>query len=603
MSVEAFNLDLLLRNVFGFSDFRLQQRSVCESVLNGRDVLLVMPTGAGKSLCYQLPTLAKPNARTLVISPLIALMEDQCVKMHALGLESVRIHSGRTRQQCREACVEWREGRAKFLFVSPERLKTAGFLDFLESNKPSLIAVDEAHCISMWGHDFRADYRQLGARLQRLRPANVVALTATATPSVQSDIITQLSLQSPDIIIDGFRRDNLSIEFSRINPENRVEALESILSSTERLPCIVYVSTRKLTEFIAEKLSPKHSIKAFHAGMSVDARQLVQDEFMRGELEIIVATNAFGMGVDKSNIRTVVHMSSCSSIEAYYQEIGRAGRDGLPSVAIMMHSPVDRRMLNFLLEQNYPESAVLKSVYLHVKRGASSRHEIFGLMDVSHELIEAAIEKLWLHGGLDVVNGSELIARDEAWEPSYLAQKNHRTSMITNALQMPHHQGCRMSHIVSYFGDEHGATVRCGQCDYCRPESSCLPENLATEIDQTAERFELMKALYPHQSKVKGQLYRDLFERLGWSREKFETLIWDLEAEGFVFCLTKSFEKNGQSLQFQRLGLTELARSQFIDQGPTQRIKKYSNPADNLEAAANRHTECGDRKHFLGRGM
>ena len=603
MASATHNLHILLRDIFGFSDFRLRQRSVCESVLTGRDVLLVMPTGAGKSLCYQLPTLAKPNARTLVISPLIALMEDQCLKMQALGPGAVRIHSGRTRQQCREACIEWKEGRAKFLFVSPERLKSQSFLDFLESNKPSLVAVDEAHCISMWGHDFRADYRQLGARLQRLRPANIVALTATATPDVQNDIITQLSLQSPDVTIDGFRRDNLRIEFLRVNPEDRIGALELVLSSSERLPCIVYVSTRKLAEAIAGRLSPNHAIRAFHAGMPVDARQRVQGEFMRGEIKIIVATNAFGMGIDKSNIRTVVHMSACSSIEAYYQEIGRAGRDGLPSAALMMHSPVDRRMLNFLLEQNYPDQTTLKSVFHHVKRGASSRQEIFGLMEVSHELLDAAIEKLWLHGGLDIVNGSLLIARDTAWEPSYMTQKNHRTSMMTMALQMPQHQGCRMSHLVSYFGDAHGATVSCGLCDYCQPNSSCLPVGFAATIDQTSERLELIKTLYPHQSKVKGQLYRDLYNRLGWSREKFETLIWDLEAEGLVFCLTKSFEKNGQSLQFQRLGLTEMARDKFVNELTTKQVKKSSNSDNNLKPLSNAHVLRLDGKQALGKGI
>ena len=206
------SIDHVLIDVFGFATFRARQREVCLSAWRGKDVLLVMPTGAGKSLCYQLPTIARQEGRALVISPLIALIEDQVQKLLQLGISAARIHSGRSRSESQDACRDWREGRLQFLFIAPERLGVSGFLEFLEEYKPAIVAVDEAHCISMWGHDFRADYRQLGPRLERLRPANFIALTATATPEVQKDIVAQLSLKNPDVFIHGFRRDNIAIE-------------------------------------------------------------------------------------------------------------------------------------------------------------------------------------------------------------------------------------------------------------------------------------------------------------------------------------------------------------------------------------------------------
>ena len=320
------SIDHVLNEVFGFSAFRARQREVCLSAWRGKDVLLVMPTGAGKSLCYQLPTIARQEGRAIVISPLIALIEDQVQKLKALGIAAERIHSGRARQDSLVACREWREGRLQFLFVAPERLGVPGFLEFLEENKPALIAVDEAHCISMWGHDFRADYRQLGPRLQRLRPANIVALTATATPEVQKDIVSQLGLTDPDVFIHGFRRDNIGIDVMELTPGARVEAVVSILKDKSKRPCIVYAPTRKIAESTAAELAKEYKTGVFHAGLPPQERQMVQDAFLRDEIEIMVATIAFGMGVDKPNVRTVFHLALPGSLEAYYQEIGRAGR-------------------------------------------------------------------------------------------------------------------------------------------------------------------------------------------------------------------------------------------------------------------------------------
>jgi RecQ family ATP-dependent DNA helicase len=238
---EPLELAELLRSVFGFAKFRANQEAVCRAAIDGRDLLLVMPTGFGKSLCYQLPALAL-GGTALVISPLIALMEDQAAKLTALGLRVGRIHSGLDRSVARQACVDYLNGSLQFLFIAPERLRVPGFGEMLAKRKPALIAIDEAHCISQWGHDFRPDYRMIGQYLPALRPAPVLALTATATPSVQADILTQLEMVKPAKFIHGFRRDNLAIEVVELSMPERPGAICGLLASAERRPAIVYAT-------------------------------------------------------------------------------------------------------------------------------------------------------------------------------------------------------------------------------------------------------------------------------------------------------------------------------------------------------------------------
>ena len=245
----------LLRSAFGFARFRASQEEVCRTAIAGRDLLLVMPTGAGKSLCYQLPAIAR-GGTALVISPLIALMEDQAAKLAALGLRVARIHSGLERAASRQACVEYLQGSLQFLFIAPERLRVPGFPEMLAKRRLALIAVDEAHCISQWGHDFRPDYRMLGQHLPALRgepePAPVVALTATATPAVQADIVAQLGMVRPAKFIHGFRRDNLAIEVVEVSVPERAGAICSLLANRARRPAIVYATSRKQSERLAE---------------------------------------------------------------------------------------------------------------------------------------------------------------------------------------------------------------------------------------------------------------------------------------------------------------------------------------------------------------
>lgn len=370
---------------FGLTSFRPGQDQIIGSVLSGHDCLCVMPTGGGKSLCFQYPSLAREGT-TLVVSPLIALMKDQVDSLVSLGIRAACINSAQSTDEQSQSLRELANGNLDLLYVAPERLRSPRFLEAIAKTEIQLLAIDEAHCISQWGHDFRPDYARLGSLRKRIGNPQTIALTATATPDVREDIASQLQLREPRTFVTGFARDNLNLQVSHpgsINEKNRqlLDFLEKHEGSG-----IVYASTRKKCEEVSELLSGQYRrIGYYHGGMLPEDREQTQNDFMDGKLDVIIATNAFGMGIDKPDIRFVVHYNFPGTLEAYYQEAGRAGRDGEPSDCLVLFSNGDRFIQEFFIENAYPSRGMVKKVYDFLRSQKQDPIEIT-LQDIKDEL-------------------------------------------------------------------------------------------------------------------------------------------------------------------------------------------------------------------------
>ncbi len=343
-------MEKILKKYFGYDKFRPLQREIISTVLLGQDCFVLMPTGGGKSLCYQLPAL-KLKGITLVISPLIALMKDQVDSLRANGIKAEFINSSLTPREIDEIYEKVEKGKVKIIYIAPERFGTGDFKEFILKQKVDLIAVDEAHCISEWGHDFRPEYRNLKSLKTMFPETPIIALTATATSEVKKDIVKQLNIPEGKSFISGFNRENLKL--SIIKKKDSFSKLLNLLDSFQKESVIIYCFSRKDTERITENLKIQgYKARAYHAGLEKNKRTLVQNQFIKDEVDIIVATIAFGMGIDKPNVRLVVHYTFPRTLEGYYQEIGRAGRDGLPSECVMFYTYADTRKHEFFIYQN-----------------------------------------------------------------------------------------------------------------------------------------------------------------------------------------------------------------------------------------------------------
>jgi ATP-dependent DNA helicase RecQ len=496
-----------LREHFGFDGFRAGQAEVISAILDGKNAVVVMPTGSGKSLCYQLPAMMLKGA-TLVVSPLIALMKDQVDALRARDLPATFINSSITMAEQHSRIDALRRGDFKLVYVAPERFRSGRFVEALQSAGISLFAVDEAHCISTWGHDFRPDYLKLKGAIKALGNVQTLALTATATPYVRSDIIQQLGLLKPPTFVSGFDRPNLSIEVVHIEREFEKIAHIKRLALTHNGSGIIYASTRKAVEQVSARLQEQGlSVAAYHAGMGDGVRVKAQDEFMSGRAQMIVATNAFGMGIDKADIRFVAHYQMPGSIEAYYQEIGRAGRDGLTSDCVLLFNYADKNTHDFFIEGSYPDLKTIQSVYDALvstgqQRIELSTSEIAKRAGAGNDMgVQSALYLLERAGHIERVVANDNKRRTRAImllegapaklriDPNDITRRAAlERQKLREMLNFCYTDYCFRAEILDYFGDRNHAR-RCGTCGNCAPRSyaKILPTISATLKESTAK--------------------------------------------------------------------------------------------------------------------
>jgi ATP-dependent DNA helicase RecQ len=468
----------LAQDIFDFEKLRPEQEEAILSVLEGHDTLTVLPTGAGKSAIYQLAALTL-NGPTIVVSPLIALQHDQVQALQARDTGGAAVLNSTLSAKEREATMTaLAEGELEFLFLAPEQFGTHETLENLQAAKPSLFVVDEAHCIAEWGHDFRPDYLRLEGVLEALGHPTVLALTATAALPVREQIIARLGMREPRVIVHGFDRPNLELVVESFTSEEakRERMIEAVKRADK--PGIVYVATRQSAEELADNLQA-HGIKSapYHAGLSKDERQEAQEAFMRDDLEVIVATIAFGMGIDKPNVRFVFHYSIADSIDSYYQEIGRAGRDGEGAAATLFYYPEDLKLRRFMASGGLIDTEVLQEIAETVtaaKRPIDPR-KLKQEVELSDSKLMAAVNRLEEAGVLEITPEGNLAPAEDAPAPEEAVAeveknqqnlKKYEQSRVDMMRGYAETRDCRRRYLLNYFGETYEG--RCGRCDTCR---------------------------------------------------------------------------------------------------------------------------------------
>ena len=477
MAGHAESIDRVAREAFGYAELRPGQREAIEAVLAGRDTLAVMSTGSGKSAIYQIAGLLQAGT-TVVISPLIALQRDQVDDLREhLGGRAAQLNSTLSAREREAALADLADDALEFLFLAPEQLANEDVLDELRVAGISLLVVDEAHCISEWGHDFRTDYLRLGAMIEALDRPVVLALTATAAPPVREEIEQRLGMRDPTLIVRGFDRPNIHLEVNRFHSESSHDRalLERIEQAAK--PGIVYAATRRRSEELAEALQGRGvRAIAYHAGLRDADRDAAQERFMEDDVDVVVATTAFGMGIDKPNVRFVFHAEPADSVDSYFQEIGRAGRDGQPADAVLFYRSQDLGVRRFFAGTGQVDVEDIARVAEVVAEAAGpvAATELQNETDLSQSKLTTAVSRLEDVGAVevlpsgDIAEAEEAPPRHEAIEEAAEAQEQRRhfdRSRIDMMRGYAEADSCRRAFLLSYFGEPYDPP--CGNCDFC----------------------------------------------------------------------------------------------------------------------------------------